>query len=64
MQLTVFLVCDGDQRLFLLPYGGSVGRFALGGSQDQTELLVLLVDGVVHQLHHARLLTLSWRRKR
>lgn len=58
---TVFLIGDCDQRLLLLSDGGSIGRLALGSSQDEAELLVLFVDGVVHENNHARLLAFPWR---
>lgn len=58
---TVFLVCDHDQRLLLLPDRRSIGRLALWSSQDEAELLILLMDGVVHQANHTRLLSFTWR---
>lgn len=56
---TVFVICDSDQHFLLLPNRGSIRRLALGISQHQTKLLVLFVDGVVHQPHHTQLLGLT-----
>lgn len=63
MARTVFHICDGDQRLLLLPDRSSILRLALGSSQDEAELLILFMDGVVHQANHTRLLALPWRGK-
>lgn len=57
---TVFLVCDGDQCFLLLPDSGSVRRLALRRAQDEAELLVLLMDGVVRQADNTRLLGVTW----
>lgn len=58
---TVFIISDSDQRLLLLANQGAVWRLALGCSQNESELLLLFVDGVVHQADHAGLLAFTWR---
>lgn len=58
---TVFIISDSDQRLLLLANQGTVWRLALGCSQNESELLLLFVDGVVHQADHTGLLGFTWR---
>jgi len=53
---TIFPIRDCDQRLLLLPNRSSIRGLALGSSQDEAELLVVFMDGVVHQADHTRLL--------
>lgn len=60
IDLTVFIISDSDQRLFLLANQCAVWRFALGSSQNESELLLLFVDGVIHQADHAELLGFTW----
>lgn len=60
MPRTVFLICNDDQRLLLLPDGGSIWRLALWSSQDEAEFLALFMDGVIRQADHTRLLNVTW----
>lgn len=58
---TVIIISDNDQRLLLLANQGAIWRLALGCSQNESELLLLFMDGVVHQADHTGLLGFTWR---
>lgn len=58
---TVFFICDRNQRLLLLPDRRPIGGLAFRSAQDEAELLILLMDGVVHQANHAGLLGFPYR---
>ena len=56
--LTISIVSDPYQSFILFPNWGSKRRVALWGAENQSELLYLLIEYVIHQLQDARLFDL------
>ena len=58
--LTISIISDPYQSFILFPNCSSKRRVALWGAKNQSELLYLLVQYVIHQLQDARLFDLPW----